>query len=328
MAYDKVVDSSILNGYFSDIADAIRGKLGTQETYTPAQMADAIESIPTSAVLTSIAVTKAPTKTTYNANQTFSKNGMEVTAYYSDGTSEVITGYTYSPTTALNASISEITISYTSKGVTKTTTQPITVNRLNPSLYLNNYDLGGQLPVGERGTINIGTTSNGAITAISGDSSKLTVYGISGKNIIVTKLISKGTVQLTVNIAQTNVYNAKSQVFTLNIEDFTVYDGNIAVSSINQTFEGTGDVCIVNFEGIYSVYEDGFPCSFSDVYAQGDLSEFVTYDPEEHFSLRLQDVDFFSDGNTERHITDTIVVSTKTNTKYINVDFTLHFNQW
>ena len=46
MAYDKVVDSTVLDGYFSDIADAIRSKDGTQNTYTPAQMPQAIEDIP------------------------------------------------------------------------------------------------------------------------------------------------------------------------------------------------------------------------------------------------------------------------------------------
>ena len=47
MAYDKVVDSTVLDGYFTDIADAIRDKDGTQNTYTPAQMPQAIEDIPT-----------------------------------------------------------------------------------------------------------------------------------------------------------------------------------------------------------------------------------------------------------------------------------------
>lgn len=46
MAIDKAVDSTILDGYFSDIADAIREKDGTQNTYTPSQMPTAIENIP------------------------------------------------------------------------------------------------------------------------------------------------------------------------------------------------------------------------------------------------------------------------------------------
>lgn len=47
MAIDKVVDSAVLDGYFSDIADAIRAK-GASGTYTPAQMPQAIEDLPAS----------------------------------------------------------------------------------------------------------------------------------------------------------------------------------------------------------------------------------------------------------------------------------------
>ena len=45
MAYDKVVDSAVLDGYFGDIADAIRDK-GGSGTYTPAEMPQAIENLP------------------------------------------------------------------------------------------------------------------------------------------------------------------------------------------------------------------------------------------------------------------------------------------
>ena len=46
MAIDKAVDSTILDNYFADIADAIRDKDGTENEYTPAQMPQAIEDIP------------------------------------------------------------------------------------------------------------------------------------------------------------------------------------------------------------------------------------------------------------------------------------------
>ena len=45
MSYDKVVDSQVLDGYFDDIADAIRDKNYTQNTYTPTQMPQAIRDI-------------------------------------------------------------------------------------------------------------------------------------------------------------------------------------------------------------------------------------------------------------------------------------------
>lgn len=78
--------------------------------------------------LSSIAITTAPTKTTYTEGETFDPTGMVVTATYSDAsTDDVTASCTYSPSGALSTSDTEITISYT-EGVTKTATQAITVN--------------------------------------------------------------------------------------------------------------------------------------------------------------------------------------------------------
>ena len=82
---------------------------------------------PTDKTLSSIDVTKAPTKTSYTAGEKFDKSGMVVKATYSDGTTKEITGYSYTPSGALSTSDSKVTISYTEGGVTKTATQAITV---------------------------------------------------------------------------------------------------------------------------------------------------------------------------------------------------------
>lgn len=71
--------------------------------------------------LTSIEVTTKPIKISYEAGETFNKSGMVVTAYFDDGSSSVVTGYTYSPTT-VSLGTKTITISYTNEGITKTTT--------------------------------------------------------------------------------------------------------------------------------------------------------------------------------------------------------------
>lgn len=80
--------------------------------------------------LSGIAITTAPTKTTYNANESFAPAGMVVTASYSDGSDAVLNAgsYTYSPNGALTVSNTVITVSYTEGGVTKTATQAITVS--------------------------------------------------------------------------------------------------------------------------------------------------------------------------------------------------------
>ena len=46
MAVDKLVDSAQLDGYFTNIASAIRSKAGASSTYTPSEMPQAIEDIP------------------------------------------------------------------------------------------------------------------------------------------------------------------------------------------------------------------------------------------------------------------------------------------
>lgn len=79
--------------------------------------------------LTSIEITTAPAKTTYIEGQNFDATGMKVTAKYSDNSSEEITNYTITDGNDLRADKTSVTISYTESGITKTTTQPITVTK-------------------------------------------------------------------------------------------------------------------------------------------------------------------------------------------------------
>ena len=77
--------------------------------------------------VSSIAVTTAPTKTSYTAGETFDATGMVITATYEDTTTKVVTGYTVAPSGALATTDTEVVISYTEGGATKTATQAITV---------------------------------------------------------------------------------------------------------------------------------------------------------------------------------------------------------
>jgi hypothetical protein len=79
-------------------------------------------------VLQSISVTTPPTKTTYYEGESFSKSGMVVTASFDSGpSSDVTDDVTVLPLT-LTTSTTEVTLSYTIGGVTKETTQAVTVN--------------------------------------------------------------------------------------------------------------------------------------------------------------------------------------------------------
>ncbi len=77
--------------------------------------------------LDSIAVTTSPTKTVYREGEDFSPDGMVVTATYTDSTTAPILLYTVTDGTDMAAGKTSVTISYTEGGVTKTTTQAISV---------------------------------------------------------------------------------------------------------------------------------------------------------------------------------------------------------
>ena len=79
--------------------------------------------------LESIAVTTQPSKTVYEYGDSFASAGMVVTATYSDGATAAVTGYTTSPSTLSKVGKQTVTVSYTERGVTKTTTLSVTVER-------------------------------------------------------------------------------------------------------------------------------------------------------------------------------------------------------
>ncbi len=69
-------------------------------------------SDPPEAEVTKIEVTKKPTKLTYFVGDEFDKEGMEVTAYYDDGTSEVVTDYFLNVTKLEEEGEKEIVVTY------------------------------------------------------------------------------------------------------------------------------------------------------------------------------------------------------------------------
>ena len=99
---------------------------GTNNTQTDNLDKDTNTQTPTAKV-TSIAITKAPTKTSYKVGETFDKAGMVVTATYSDGSKKEITNYTVSPSAALKLTDKKVAITYNENGVTKNVEQNITV---------------------------------------------------------------------------------------------------------------------------------------------------------------------------------------------------------
>ena len=88
-----------------------------------------VEGEPEPVTLTEIYIEKAPNKTVYQEGENFDKTGMTVIAKYSDGSSHEVTNYDVIDGDNLQAGTTSITIRYTENGVTKETTQKITVNK-------------------------------------------------------------------------------------------------------------------------------------------------------------------------------------------------------
>ena len=105
------------------------GKTSTSASQSAGKSQSTSTSVKEEVTLSSIAVTHSPDKTDYLAGQSFDASGMEVTAYYSDGTSKTVNTYTYAPTGALTATDNTVTISYAEKGVTKTTALGIVIGQ-------------------------------------------------------------------------------------------------------------------------------------------------------------------------------------------------------
>ena len=75
-----------------------------------------------------IEVTKDPDKLVYESDDIFDPTGMEITAYYNDGTSAVVTGYSWEPEGGLFRSNTSIRINYTENSITKGVDLNITVH--------------------------------------------------------------------------------------------------------------------------------------------------------------------------------------------------------
>ncbi len=81
---------------------------------TSCQPSEDNSSSQAAATVKSIAITKMPTKTAYESGDIFDPTGMEVTATMSDGTTNVVTDYTYSKA-ALTAEDKRVKITYKGK---------------------------------------------------------------------------------------------------------------------------------------------------------------------------------------------------------------------
>ena len=181
--------------------------------------------------LVSIAVSTPPTKVIYKAGEYFDPSGMVVTATFDNGTTKNVSGYTYSPTRTLQQDDSVITISYTKKGITKTTTQNITVVYLtsiaitNPPTYTSYYD------------DEIFNTAGMEVTAYYSDSTSavITTYSVSPSG-----ALPYGTTSVTISYTEGGITKTTTQDVTVSIRTYDYTNSTVITSGGTYNLSGLG----------------------------------------------------------------------------------------
>ena len=181
--------------------------------------------------LVSIAVSTPPTKVIYKAGEYFDPSGMVVTATFDNGTTKNVSGYTYSPTRTLQQDDSVITISYTKKGVTKTTTQNITVVYLtsiaitNPPTYTSYYD------------DEIFNTAGMEVTAYYSDSTSavITTYSVSPSG-----ALPYGTTSVTISYSEGGITKTTTQNVSVSIRTYDYTNSTVITSGGTYNLSGLG----------------------------------------------------------------------------------------
>ena len=172
-------------------------------------------------VLSDIFVTKAPDNTRYKENDNFNPAGMIVKASYSDGSQEIITDYEIVDGNLLSLEKNTVTIRYTKDGVSKITTQTITVSAREESG--NNTEETNEIKLTEI----IITHAPNKVNYVDGDSFEKTgmevkaKYSDNSSKIITNYLVidgmqmPSGKTEITISYTEGNITKTTTQEVTV-----------------------------------------------------------------------------------------------------------------
>lgn len=155
--------------------------------------------------LASISITTPPSKLKYKVGETFSATGMVVTAKYSNGATLIVGGYTVSPQ-VMAIGTNSVTVTYTEAGVSRSTTQPVTVIELS-SISITTPP--------QKVSYTIGDTFNPAGMVVQakysdGSTANVTGYTVSPQT------MTLGTTSVTVSYTENGVTATATQAVTVS----------------------------------------------------------------------------------------------------------------
>lgn len=169
-------------------------------------------------VLQSVAVSGTPTKTTYEAGDSFDPTGLTVTGTYDQGDPEAITeGITWSTPAALTAGQTSVDITATVNGVTSPsfTVTGLTVNaaKATPTLTISGNET--SIATDETDEFSISYNGDGQLSVTSGTPSVASVV-LNGTTVKVTPNVV-GTSVITISATEGTNYKSAETSYTLNV---------------------------------------------------------------------------------------------------------------
>jgi endonuclease I len=183
--------------------------------------------------LSSIAVTTQPKTTTYTVGDTFSTEGMVVTATYSDNSTAVVTDWTTDSPEMSTAGTKTITVTYSGKSTTFT----ITVNAAssNPTISLSPSTL-SLTAGGANGTSTATLGKSAAISAATSSSTSVATVTYSG---YVVTVVPVAAGSCTITVTATNSSGSVTATIAVTVEAASTSTGTYSlVTSASQLSAG------------------------------------------------------------------------------------------
>ncbi len=212
--------------------------------------------------LTGISVSGA--RTTYGVGESFDPTGAVVTATYADGNSKAVTGYTYSPSSALKETDTEVVFTYTENGITQTASVPIEVDaspRELTGIAVTKQPDKMVYEVGE-----VFDSSGMVVTATYSNGTQNAVYGYTYSP---TGALTKDSTTISISYSENGITKSTTLAITVNEPVPAKTLSSIKVSNVTKTSYTVGESFDTTGVIVTATFSDGTTENVKD----------YTYDP-------------------------------------------------